>query len=277
MQSDANRWKTGADEATNQFNATDQIGQHLVGNVEGRFLWLELLRVIDVCLPHDLAARPRAANRLTEKDIDQRNRLYVSSLDCQYFENLSDWFGKVQSWYQPGPGEAPIAAGPRRRRFRSGRQSGHRELRGANRALHREADPKGQAGWCRLKGYHFHNGDKYPPDEQGAAFVRKTFINNLRTRSVELPLGNRKGKEIVNVKDLGISFPVLKDPGQIKTVTWSIRTPRTTRAPIAMRAAKMVDAQQVRFHGGVRLAADASQRTPPEAASGAEQCKSSPK
>ncbi len=44
---DSNALKSEANTAESSFKSTDQIGQHLVGNVEGRIRWLELIRAID--------------------------------------------------------------------------------------------------------------------------------------------------------------------------------------------------------------------------------------
>jgi type IV pilus assembly protein PilM len=253
VKGDTDEWKRKAEESTTQFSATDQIGQHLVGNVEGRFLWLELLRAINVCLPHDALITAKDGAPVPEKDIDQRNRLYVTSLDCQYFENLPDWFSKVQSWYQPAPGEAPIAAAasaagapdPGANPGATGAPPGGDQ--NAAPAGGTGGGPQGPGWVVQVKGYHFHNGDKYPPNDQGAAFVRKTFINNLRAGSVELPLGDKEGSETVNVKDLGLSFPVLRDPGQIKRVTLTNPNAAEDRGNDHGAAPKTVEAQKFDF------------------------------
>jgi type IV pilus assembly protein PilM len=253
VKKDADDWKRGAEEATTQFNATDQIGQHLVGNVEGRFLWLELLRAINVCLPHDALSTAKDGAPAAEKEIDQRNRLYITSLDCQYFENLQDWFGKVQTWYQPAPGEAPLVAaasaggGPDAGANPGAAAGPPGGEPGAPPAGSGGGGPQGPGWVVQLRGFHFHNSDRYPPDDQGAAFVRKTFINNLRTRSVELPLGDKEGNETINVKDLGISFPVLKDPGQIKRVTLTNPNAADERGNDHGAAPKTVEAQKFDF------------------------------
>ena len=48
---DATKYKTGAEQARTEFDGTRQIGQNLVGNVEGRLRWLELLTAVNACLP----------------------------------------------------------------------------------------------------------------------------------------------------------------------------------------------------------------------------------
>jgi type IV pilus assembly protein PilM len=254
---DADDWKAKADEKTGQFKATDQIGQHLVSNVEGRFLWLELLRAINASLPRDIVITAKAGEPVAERAIDERNRLYVTSLDCQYYEALPDWFGNVQKWYQPAPGEAPVgsassAGGSPDAGANPGAQGAPGGDQGAAPGGDQGAAPTGGPqgpGWIiQLTGYHYHNSDRFPPDDQGAAFVRKTFMNNLRTRSVELPPGDHEGKpETVNVKDLGISFPVLIDPGPIKKIT--LTNPNAAENTNADRGAapKTVEAQRFDF------------------------------
>ena len=90
--------------------------------------------------------------------------------------------------------------------------------------------PQG-AGWLiTLIGYHYHN----PPGERrgvGAQFVRDTLIKNLQEKKVLLPTakwqrsdeasGGDQGKEgktreLVSMEELGISYPVLVSPGQIR-------------------------------------------------------------
>jgi type IV pilus assembly protein PilM len=81
---DAARWKQAADQAKqvtetakgfeseansaiSQFNAINQIGQHLIGNVEGRSRWLELMKAINECLPRD-ELRGKLTTRTSDKE-----------------------------------------------------------------------------------------------------------------------------------------------------------------------------------------------------------------
>ncbi len=50
---------------------------------------------------------------------------------------------------------------------------------------------------------------------KGAQYVREQFLKKLETEKVELPVGKNHALELVPIKDLGISYPVLINPSQI--------------------------------------------------------------
>jgi type IV pilus assembly protein PilM len=98
-----------------EFDGIDQIGKNLVGNVEGRLLWLELMQAIDNALPKD-----REGKR--PKEIELRNELHITNLECQKIDKLEDWFAamKKMNWYEvprdpnapATPPAGPVAAAP---------------------------------------------------------------------------------------------------------------------------------------------------------------------
>ncbi len=280
---EAARFKTESDSARSEFDVTDEIGQHLVGNVEGRILWLELLRTINACLPSDPAdKRP--------KDIMMRGELQITSLECQRMENLADWFAlvKQQNLYQPPPGEAtpeqpaagqpsiggaPAGGAPAGGAPTGGAPTGGAPAGGvpaggapaggaAPGATPPGGPPPGQPpeaaagadatgadaagadaagaptaeagtaegesaaagegsegpGWIiQLTGHHFHNPVRAGKD-QGAQYVRDTLIAALHGQKVLMPTGDREGVELVSVKELGISYPVLINLGRVYEV-----------------------------------------------------------
>ena len=197
---DANRFKTESEAATTEFKATDLIGQHLVGNVEGRIRWLELLRAVADCLPQAKNPPPKADDPAIP--IPDRNELHITNLECQQVEDVSQWFGGMKQWHQEGAdasdkpaGEAPAAAVPDAPAAADASQSG----------------PKGPGWIVRLGGHHYHNADQR---NQGAEFVRRTLIEGLRKNKVLLPAGER-GSEEVSMSELGITCPVLVNPKRV--------------------------------------------------------------
>ncbi len=179
------------EQAKTEFQATDQIGQHLVGNVEGRLRWLELLRAIDQCLPYE----PPPKGDEKPKPISERNELHVTNLDSQYLEDVSTWYVEAKNWEPKGAkGKDQPPADPNANPADG--QAG-------------ETGPKGPGRIVRLCGHHWHNADRA---NQGAQFVRNTLIDNILLGKVELPRGDRGGLETVSMEELGVVHPVLVNP-----------------------------------------------------------------
>jgi len=199
--SESGTLKSGASAGESAFQATDEIGQNLVGYVEGRLRWLKLLKAVNSCLPAD-----PAENR--PEEISLRNELHVESFTCSHLEDLSDWL-TARSQSIQGPADPSGEAG-----------SGGAE--GAAAAPAASQGATGGPGWVIvLTGYHYHNrrsavdlgGKRFI---QGAQYVRETLIKNLRERKILLPGGDAAGTpEPVALADLGIGNPILVNPGQI--------------------------------------------------------------
>ena len=69
-----------------------------------------------------------------------------------------------------------------------------------------------------MTGYHYHNRDTAGPN-QGAEFLRNTLVDRLQNGSVWLPLEERDDLvEPVSMKELGIGYPVVIDPGRVEDV-----------------------------------------------------------
>src|SRR5262249_48308044 len=61
-----------------------QIQKNLTSNVEGRLVWLELMKALDAALPKD--ERPRED---TAEHVESRNELHIKSMDVQEFADLN--------------------------------------------------------------------------------------------------------------------------------------------------------------------------------------------
>lgn len=187
---------------------TDVIGKHLVGNIEGRLRWPELLKAVNSCLPRDPEGR-------RPKEIALRNELHVTSLQCYHLERLEDWFAVRKRWYHPAqtptPG-SPASPNP-----------------APETAVAAEDEGPTGPGWVvQVTGYHYHNHNnpreiapEGGPYLQGAQYLQENFLRNLDGFGEKLSLPKRgvQGEmEAVSLTDLGIGYPVLIDPGQIYQV-----------------------------------------------------------
>ncbi|MCE5304045.1 MAG: type IV pilus assembly protein PilM [Planctomycetaceae bacterium] len=188
--SEAGRLKQEADRAVAQFKETEQIGQHLVGNVEGRLRWLELLKAVNVCLPTGEDRQPTDKDSVAER-IALRRELHVTNLECQYLEDVGAWYGKVKRWDEASAQAAAKAA------------------KSADPNHPPAPEPKGPGWLVQLRGYHFHNADR---TNNGAQYVYRTLIENLRNGKVSLPGVDPKTMEETSMAELGISFPILINP-----------------------------------------------------------------
>ena len=205
------------------FNAIRQIRKNLLSNDEGRLLWLEILKAIEVALPRD--ERPLEEREETAEDISKRNELHITSLDMQEYDDLeSEYFANVESAYATASGlntDGDEAGEEGDSEFNSGGggdsyggdsygddsfggDSFDSDLDGG------ESDGGESSGLgpkdmvIQLTGYHYHNGD---PKNETRRFVNDTLIKNLLEGSVELPDGENNEMISVPIADLGISRP----------------------------------------------------------------------
>ena len=189
---EVNAWEAEAEAATLKFDNTKSIGEHLVGSVEGRILWLELMKMLNECMPRDL----QTDGPKISIEIADRNELHIRSIDCQYFDDLSVWFSAVKTTYdQQNKSEtgAPAAAD-------SSGEGNEGNVDEDSQPI--KPGPKG-GGWVvQLTGYHYHNRQS---QTNASEFVHQTFIANLRNKKVKL----EEGYPLVSTTAMGISYPVL--------------------------------------------------------------------
>lgn len=208
---------------TSKFNEITQIGHSLQSNIDGRLLWLELLKGVDAALPKD--ERPADAREETADDISRREELHITSMDCEKFTDLSSWFARVKPFYHemPTPAEAPAAGAD------AGADTAPGDAAAPADAYADGTSPDGTGaaaappptgpGWViQLTGYHFHNGvDK---QNEGLQFIQKTFFKNLKDGTVKLPDGPNGQLVDVPISELGISHPVVVTANQIDKVQY---------------------------------------------------------
>lgn len=202
----ASGFKTEDAAARAEFETTNQIGQHLVGNVDGRIRWLELLAAINTCLPRDLP--PKADEE--PPPIENRNELHITNLDCQYTDEVAGWYtlvskddelSKAAATAAGNAAAAPAAPTPLNPDAPppEGNAASDSSMPG----------PKGPGWIVQLSGYHYHNADRV---NMGPNYVRTTLLKGLAEGTVELPSGEGGAKETVKLKDLGVSYPILVNP-----------------------------------------------------------------
>ncbi len=224
---DAETYRNELDEALRQYAAIEQIGEHLTGNVEGRIVWMELLKGVSECLPPYERGDDMYKEQLA-LPVDQREFLYITGLESEEVEDLGAWFESVRQWYQPPEQEPQDQAAP------DDPKPGEPGATGEPGAPSQpgQEGPSGPGMIIRLTGHHYHNRREFTPD-LGAQYVRNTLIDQLQGAEVLLPSVAGGPPELVSMKELGISYPVLVDP----TRPYECEIP-DPQAPPTLRPAK---------------------------------------
>jgi type IV pilus assembly protein PilM len=200
--------KSGYDTALGEFDATSKIGEGLVGNVDGRLLWLEMMTALSQCLPKD-ETRP--------EDIMDRNEIHITEFECEWQADLAGWYQsgisekikKMEAAMMPvAPAAAPPAGDQPPPPAADGTTPPADPAAAAAPATP-DAGPTG-AGWViQLTGHHYHNKASEGADyASGERYVRDTLIKNLRDAQIELP-GKDGQVETMPIKELGIGYPVI--------------------------------------------------------------------
>jgi type IV pilus assembly protein PilM len=73
--------------AKGELKRIQEVGDGLVGSVDGRLLWLELLTALNQCLPSEPEDK-RGAKKIWERD-----EIHITSMECEFFPELSKWYG----------------------------------------------------------------------------------------------------------------------------------------------------------------------------------------
>ncbi len=81
--------------------------------------------------------------------------------------------------------------------------------------------PTGKGRIVQITGYHYHNSNDVDDVARGPQYVRQTILYNLKHGSVELPVSLERqragnaGTEKLTLRELGIYYPIMMNPGVI--------------------------------------------------------------
>ncbi len=233
-----------------------KTGSELQSNVDGRLLWLELLKAVDAAMPKD--TRKPEERKADEADVAKRPELHIQTMDCEYFADLAPWRASIAAYLPaaapangaaPATGDAattgggaapqappaadgtaatpgaPAAPAPTAEASSTPAAAGTPTSPDSSAAPAEGAAGAGAGGWViELRGYHLHNN---PPDkkdvnvgDEGGQFVKNTLIKNLKSGKVTLPDGPNGAPIEVSMADLGISDPVIVTSEKVKAVTY---------------------------------------------------------
>lgn len=245
---EANRYKNDYEEAKKAFSRSEQTGDSFLQNVQGRRLWIEMLYVVNSCLPRNDAATP-----IKPDDVTTRRDLKITSIECKRFENLADWF---QADVVKKFDEGLVAVGKKQAPVPEGETPAEPPAEPPTDAT-ASAGPQG-AGWVfEFRAHHFYN-HRDVPDEQGMNYLRRTLLKDLFDKEITLsadeavrwgfrephkPTDPDPGPFTFKPSQVGLKYPVLIDVGAIN---WNneieVEDPAVKVAPNQPAARKRVPA-----------------------------------
>ncbi|MEX0792242.1 MAG: type IV pilus assembly protein PilM [Pirellulaceae bacterium] len=220
------------------------IGNYVVGNEENRRLWPELLKAITVALPTDPELAPGQVSR---QPISERPDLQITSIDSEYFPDLSIWYteevkqkysftvesrnARIRKEEEAEGLVAPRSDEPQLDKEGNpiptgGEENGNEESTGEDRSSEASADSiveeesltgdadaevelagPGEGSGWVIQLEGYHYHNR-TRDNFGAQYVRNTLIDNLDRGFVEL-INSEGETELVSMKELGISHPFI--------------------------------------------------------------------
>ncbi len=185
-----------------------ELGDAVVGSADGRLLWLEMLKTVTEALPVDPDTSPDDIRSVEERPLNNRRELYIESIRCQYFPEISMWVADIKDKYEEEM-QALLAAQQGNAVAVEGDEADPAPSNDGplNNGRSIETPQLEGGGWViELCGYHFHNEDV---TNRAANYVRNELIRKLEWGQVELPTGPGKPTTKFTTKELGIHYPVI--------------------------------------------------------------------
>jgi len=194
--SDGSSLETAKKTAETAHAAEITKGERLVGNVEGRLLWPEMLRAVDLCLPED--------DRDPLPPVDQQARLHIDNIDAQEVEDLAVWLQGVKLLTGKGEEEAAPAS-------EEAQDTASGDDTGTDEGKDKKDELSGKGWVVQIRGHHFRNWTT-AGGNQWAAFVENTLVNHLNGYQTEIFDENGNEIEFIDISAAPKKLVELPDP-----------------------------------------------------------------
>ncbi len=187
------------------------MGKEVSGNAERRLKWLEIIKTVNNAVPRKSFVDGKIPTR-QEVPLDEREDIHITRFDTKYYEDLKDW------WTEE-------LAQRYREEIRNWALLTNNELdEEAELALASDTGPEGPGWVFELSCYHDYNKESLTTGggEIGSNHVRRVMTSSFLpdtplSKTVELPRPDG-GKEVFTLAEMGISYPLMLDDNEPKTV-----------------------------------------------------------
>jgi len=224
---------------TTQLERLNDVALELSETSESRGALAELTSVISQFVPRE----DRTQLDPIDTPFDERNEIYVDSVEMQHFPDLSQWRGhtaeKFERQFEKLPSLEEI------------RNQSNQSADGENDSSTEQADQFDLAapGWVvEMQAHHFHNNaEQRAASQHQLEFVRQTLLKNMLKGTVRLPgKQNPDGtyaQEEFRLSDVGVFYPtVIKETMAKET---EIPNPYAGKLRKVMRPKDEVDGEPV--------------------------------
>ena len=230
--------------------------QQLTRISDRRFQSLDLIRAIESMMPREEPNKTDTSLRdaiqaenaeAAEEDTGlpvipvsiNYDELHITSLDCQYFEDLSTWFepleedwkrtvakdqfdtnDEIEEAVEINTDDQNSPQDEKETEKNTDQETNEPSLEPEESDEPEESEPESPTGegWVvQLMGYHFHNEDYHAPFE-GRTYLRTTLIESLlgeRGQIVTVTAGPMAGEKVLP-KEIGVGFPAIIESSPIE-------------------------------------------------------------
>ncbi|RMF43510.1 MAG: pilus assembly protein PilM [Planctomycetota bacterium] len=196
----------------NMVELLQKIGEEVSGSADRRLLWMELIYALFDALNRPQDFDLKALPDPKEVPYNQRTDLFITKMDCKFYDDISTYVEKVKNKYLEDKKSREIRLGLIKPE-ELGEEGAATDT--ATAAEEEQLGPvaaegeEGNKAWViQLNGYHYHNGREYAATgDELEDFVLKTLIHEIETGSVELPVGPNGETMEFTFKELGLSMP----------------------------------------------------------------------
>ncbi|MGC4002936.1 MAG: type IV pilus assembly protein PilM [Pirellulales bacterium] len=191
-----------------EFDKLTKIGKDVSGITQRQFLWADVLRAINECLPQygktfEQLTLDAKGNTIP---LEKREQINIQAIDCEWYPALEKWFTpRIQTDYindhpelQEKPAAAP-APGP----------DGATAEAATPNAAAAAIGPTGPGFVIEVRGYHLHNNMDELNANRGIQYVKTKFLRELQNRDIEIRRIDNGKLEVVKIKDIGVEYPVV--------------------------------------------------------------------
>ncbi|MCA9215544.1 MAG: type IV pilus assembly protein PilM [Planctomycetales bacterium] len=229
----SNTFKSNDDADKAKFDQLKDWGKAVVGGADSRFMVLELIKTINAGLP---GQQGLDAGTVSELPYDKRPDLFITSVEMQYFTDVSDYAnenvtGRYQQFREWLAANEKLTSAPATTTSDPATETDTAAEPDAETEADADAEPAaaeaGESsveiptvsgpGWVvQLKGFHCYDGGGI---NNRANYLINTVLKYLDSGEVTLPVAPGGALETFTTKEMGIVMPILANDGTDATVS----------------------------------------------------------